>query len=161
MSPVALADLRTLRPCPATTRADCPTAITVPGTGVGVKVGVGTTRVGTEVGKDGVSVASGPAPGASTIGVTVDRGMGVGRGTKLPQARLTSASISKGRLARRRPAERFPGPRGSGSACWKCARLFMGWTNHGPSSQAWVAADLLPLPSPQARAAEYTTISEC
>ena len=79
--------------------------MTDPGTGVGVKVAVGTTRVGTEVGREGVSVTSGSPTAASTIGVIVGRGRGVGRGTKLPQARVTSASTTKGRPARRRLAK--------------------------------------------------------
>jgi len=110
--------------------------MTVPGTGVGAKVGVGTTRVGTEVGKDGVSVASGAAAAASTIGVIVGRGMGVGRGTKLPQARVTSASTTNGRPARRRLAERSAELRGPGSLFWRGVGSFMGRANQGTCIRA-------------------------
>ncbi len=103
-----------------------------------MKVAVGTTRVGTEVGREGVSVTSGSPTAASTIGVIVGRGMGVGRGTKLPQARVTSASTTKGRPARRRLAKRSPELGGPDSLWWRGVNFFMGWANHGPCIRAWL-----------------------
>jgi hypothetical protein len=64
---------------------------------VGVKVGVGASRVGTEVGRSSVGVAVGPEPWViSIIGVGVGRGAGVGRGTKLPQASDVRTTTSQG-----------------------------------------------------------------
>lgn len=61
-----------------------------------MKVGVGTTRVGTGVGSFKVGVAVGEGVIVVCWSTGVGEGTRVGRGAKLPQARLAKASINNG-----------------------------------------------------------------